>query len=264
MKNLSISLICSLLFLTACNVSKQTSTENKTSMTTNSIVGTKWKLIELNGNPVADKINGKEPFLELQEADKRYAASGGCNGIGGQLTLLENGKIKFSQGISTMMACENMEIESQLNNALLAADNYTINDNNLSLNKGRMAPLARFQKVEASVTNNELNGTWEADYVSGTRIAFDGLYPDRKPTITFNIADSKANGNSSCNNFNTTFTIEGNNIKFNDPVSTRMACPGEGETVFFKTLKTVTKYSVNGNTLNLIMGDIAVMRLQRK
>lgn len=247
--------------ITACDTAKKITSNDVNS---SPLTGTKWRLTELNGNPVADKINGKEPFLELQEVDKRYAASGGCNGIGGQFTLLKNGRIKFSQGMSTMMACENMEVETQLRNALIATDNYTINGNTLSLNKARMAPLARFQSVNPSVADSELNGTWEVDYVSGTRIAFDGLYPGKRPVITFNLTDNKATGNSSCNNFNTTFTIDRSNITFNDPMSTKMACPGEGEAVFFKTLKTVTRYSVSGNTLNLIMGDIAVMRLQKK
>ena len=252
------SIVC---LITACDTAKKAASNN---VSPDPLFGTKWKLTELNGKPVADKINGKEPFLELQEVDKRYAASGGCNGIGGQFTFSKNGRIQFSQGMSTMMACENMEVETQLKNALIATDNYTINGNTLSLNKARMAPLARFQAVNPSVADNELNGTWEVDYISGTRIAFDGLYPGKRPVITFNLTDNKATGNSSCNNFNTTFTIDGSNITFNDPMSTKMACPGEGEAVFFKTLKTVTKYSISGNTLNLIMGDIAVMRLQKK
>ena len=252
------SIVC---LITACDTAKKVASNDANSTP---LTGTKWRLIELDGKPVAEKINGKEPFLELQEVDKRYAASGGCNGIGGQFTFSKNGRIQFSQGMSTMMACENMEVETQLKNALIATDNYTINGNTLSLNKARMAPLARFQAVNPSVADNELNGTWEVDYISGTRIAFDGLYPGKRPVITFNLTDNKATGNSSCNNFNTTFTIDGSNITFNDPMSTKMACPGEGEAVFFKTLKTVTKYSISGNTLNLIMGDIAVMRLQKK
>lgn len=255
MRTLSISLFCLLALFAGCKIS------NKSSMTTPSLLDTKWKLIELNGKPVSDKVNGKEPFLELKETDMRYSAWAGCNGIGGQFSIFENGKLKFSQGMSTMMACANMEVEIQLNKVLIDTENYTINGNTLSLNKGKMTPLARFKKMEAS---HDLDGTWEVDYVSGPRIAFEGLYPDKKPTITFNIADNKITGNSSCNNFSSGFVIKGNDIKFNNPASTEMACPGEGETVFFKTLKTISKYSVNGNTLNLIMGDIAVMRLQKK
>jgi len=43
-----------------------------------------------------------------------------------------------------------------------------------------------------------------------------------------------------------------------------MACEGNGEPVYFKTLKTLTSYSGDENTLTLIMGDIAVMRFTKK
>ncbi len=233
-------------------------------MTTTSLTGKKWKLIELNGQPVADRVNNKEPFIEFNDTDKRYTASGGCNGLGGTYTLTDKGGITFSQGMSTMMACEDMAIENQLKEVFGKADNFTINNNVLSLNKARMATLAKFQATDNGNATSQLNGTWEVDYISGPRIAFDGLYPDKKPTITFNLPDSIATGNSSCNNFRSSVKIEGSNIKFGMPASTRMACPGAGESTFFKTLESINKFSVSGNTLNLIMGDIAVMRLQRK
>jgi len=47
--------------------------------------------------------------------------------------------------MSTKMACENMEVENDLTKALMAADNYSMDGDNLSLNKARMAPLARFK-----------------------------------------------------------------------------------------------------------------------
>lgn len=133
------------LSLSACNLFKKTAQESKQ---TNVITERKWKLVELAGQPVGDKVNGKEPFLFLKKEESRYSASGGCNGIGGTYTLQDNGRIKFDQGMSTMMACENMEIENGLNKALVTADNYTISGDNLSLNKARMAPLARFKAVK--------------------------------------------------------------------------------------------------------------------
>jgi len=256
---------CTLLFSACSSLNKPNSSkENSSPMSNQVITDKKWKLIELSGKPVADKINGKEPFILLQKADNRYSASAGCNGLGGTFEILDNSKIKFSQGMSTLMACDHMEIETRLNAALVTADNYTVGENTLSLNKGRMAPLARFRAVAADAESQALNGTWELDYISGPRIAFEGLYPTAKPTITFSLPATQVNGNSSCNNYNTTFTIDGNHIRFADPMSTKMACEGNGEATFFKTLKTVSKYSVNGNNLNLIMGDIAVMRFKRK
>lgn len=259
-------LILGLYFLcSACNNTKKAtmSNETATTVTSTSLTGKKWKLIELNGQPVASLINDKEAFIEFNETENRYAGSGGCNGLGGTYTLTGKNKIAFSQGMSTMMACENMTVENQLKEVLDKADNFTINNNVLFLHKARMAPLARFQATDNTIAG-QLNGTWEVDYISGPRIAFEGLYPEKKPTITFNLPDTVATGNSSCNNFRSAFKINGSNLKFGMPASTRMACPGAGESTFFKTLESINKFSISGNTLNLIMGDIAVMRLQRK
>jgi heat shock protein HslJ len=119
-----------------------------TSSTT--ITGVKWKLIELMGQPVADSINGKEPFITFKKEDSSYAANGGCNGLGGKFELNEKTlRITFKQGMSTMMACADMTVENGLKKVFEDADNYTMSgDSILSLNKARMAPLARFRKVE--------------------------------------------------------------------------------------------------------------------
>ena len=123
------------------------------------------------------------------------------------------------------------------------------------------------KKTPGNMTNNEaLNGTWELNYISGPRIAFDGLYPEKKPTITFDVAGNKISGNTSCNSFNGKLNTDGNKINFNDPMAmTRMMCQGQGETTFLETLKKINTWSVSdGNTLNLIMGDIAMMRFTKK
>lgn len=128
--------------ISACSIFKKSAED---AQQTSVVTDRKWKLVELAGKPVADKINGKEPFLLLHTTDKRYSASGGCNGIGGNFNLEAKGRIRFSAGMSTKMACENMEVENDLTKALMAADNYSIDGDNLSLNKARMAPLARFK-----------------------------------------------------------------------------------------------------------------------
>ncbi len=255
-KILLATCIGAVALLASCNTSKNTATT--TADTTNGITGVKWQLIELRGNEVDEKINDRMPFIQFNEEDNRYSAAAGCNGLGGEFMLKDNNRIEFSRGMSTLMACENMEVETELAKVLEQADNYTIEGGILSLNKARVAPLARFKRVDEN-DQHALNGTWELDYISGPRIAFDGLFPNRKPEITFNLPEKKATGNGGCNNFNTTFTINGNHIKFNYPVSTRMACPGDGEATFFKTLQTVTKYSITDSMLNMIMGDIAVI-----
>ena len=117
-------------------------------------------------------------------------------------------------------------------------------------------------------TTNLLEGTWQLNYITGPRIAFDGLYPDKKPTITFDLKENKVAGNNSCNQYFGTLKVEGNKINFKDAKMgmTKMACVGEGENVYMKTLEKVDSYSISedGKTLNFIMGDNAVMRFEKK
>ena len=142
-----LTLITGALLATACHSSRKNTTAEDDQASAKVITDKKWKLTELRGQPVADKINGREPFIQLQKSDSRYFGTAGCNGIGGAFTLPGNNRIHFSRGMSTMMACENMDIEHGLIDVLQMADNYTINGKTLSLNKARMAPLARFEEV---------------------------------------------------------------------------------------------------------------------
>ncbi|TJZ60764.1 META domain-containing protein [Sphingobacterium olei] len=257
-KNFLIAATILVLMITGCRAHKMpTLADQSTDM-----LDKKWQLIELNGKPVAEKINGKTPTLEFLSKDKRYAAVTGCNGVGGEFEVEGNNKITFSAGMSTMMACEDMSVEHGLRDVFGKADNFAISEGVLSLNKAKMAPLAKFKLIETK--NASLDGTWELDYISGARIAFDGLYPKKKPTITFDTSTNKVSGNSSCNNYSGAVTLDGNSIKFGPLASTKMACPGNGESTFFQTLDKVNTYSVDGNTLTFIMGDIAIMRFQKK
>ena len=113
---------------------------------------------------------------------------------------------------------------------------------------------------------SKLNGTWELNYISGSPIAFDGLYPNKKPAIIFDVAKKTLSGNTVCNTFNDTLKVDGNKISFTDPMAmTMMMCQGDGETVFLQTLQKVNTWSVtDGNTLNFMMGDIAMMRFTKK
>jgi heat shock protein HslJ len=109
------------------------------------ITETYWRLTELNGKPVgptpADK---KEVHIKLRK-NGNLEAFGGCNGIGGRFELKEGGQISFSNMMGTMIACNELETENKLLEALRVTDNYIHHGKNLMLNKGKKAPLARFE-----------------------------------------------------------------------------------------------------------------------
>lgn len=126
--------------------------------------------------------------------------------------------------------------------------------------------------VQTSNTNDAkallIDGTWEANYVSGTSKPFAEAFPGQKPTISVESGKGSIQGNTGCNSFQGTVKIEGNKLSFpTELATTRKMCPDmSGEQAFLSALKKVTSYSVTeqGRTLNLIGGDIAVMRLVRK
>ena len=112
-----------------------------------------------------------------------------------------------------------------------------------------------------------LEGTWELNYVTGPRIAFAGLYPNKKPTITFDLKENSVSGSNSCNSYSGKLNVVENKINFKEPMAvTKMFCPGEGENIYMSTLQKIDSYSISedGKTLNLIMGDIAMMRFEKK
>ncbi|MGE8554104.1 MAG: META domain-containing protein [Chryseobacterium jejuense] len=132
----------SALFLAVFLVSCQTQTAQKP---TTDITGKTWKLTELNGQPIKLKNPKSNPYFKLDMNGMRYEGNAGCNGLGGTFEIKQDVmRIKFNQGMSTMMACEDLDIENQFTKAILAADNYSVNGNTLTLNKARMAPLAKF------------------------------------------------------------------------------------------------------------------------
>jgi heat shock protein HslJ len=113
------------------------------------ITGKTWKLTELNGQPIKLKNPKNNPYFKLNTEGMRYEGHAGCNGFGGTFDIKpEAMSIKFNQGMSTMMACEDLDIENQFTKAVLAADNYSVNGNTLTLNKAKMAPLAKFTLQE--------------------------------------------------------------------------------------------------------------------
>lgn len=118
--------------------------------------------------------------------------------------------------------------------------------------------------VSKSVSSGEdlFGTTWELEYISGPRIAFNGLYPNKKPQITFDKKEAMVYGNNGCNGYSATYTLNGKSLTFGEAgPTTMMYYDGGGEQVF---LKQITSYSIDKDgKLNLIQGDIPVMIFEK-
>ncbi|QDO93311.1 META domain-containing protein [Formosa sediminum] len=102
-----------------------------------------WKLVEFYGKPIENV--SKAPYLILHSSDNRVSGNTSCNGFGGEYELLEGNRVTFSKMMHTMMACPNMTVETEFMKVLEVADNYTLVNGILNLNKGRMATMAKFE-----------------------------------------------------------------------------------------------------------------------
>ncbi len=114
---------------------------------TNTITEKYWKAIEINGQSIEPQENQwREPHFILKEANNRLQGNTGCNGIGATYQLNTENGIMISNIIATKIYCKNIP-ESAFLQALQNADNYTIEGDTLTLNKAKMAPLAKFVVV---------------------------------------------------------------------------------------------------------------------
>ncbi|MFN3754102.1 META domain-containing protein [Flavobacterium sp.] len=105
---------------------------------------------------------------------------------------------------------------------------------------------------------------WELEYLSGTRIAFEGLYPEQKPFIMFKESGSQFSGNTSCNGYSGKYTKKENSIQFGDAIKTMIFCEGGGEEAFLKMLGKVNKLAFDSdNKLLLLIDDIPMMRFKK-
>ena len=121
----------------------------KNVMSTEDITEKYWKFKTLDGQPVNMAENQeKETYFMLKTNGNRVVGFSGCNTFGGTYTLEEGNRIRFSNMISTLKACPDVEInETSYLEVFNLADNYTIKGDELRLNVGRRAQLAVFEAV---------------------------------------------------------------------------------------------------------------------
>lgn len=108
---------------------------------------TYWKLIELNGQKITYSKDKPEVFIIFKSKESLVHGNSGCNNFSGSYSVTNETQLSLSKMVSTMMACEDMSLENEFVQTLERVDNFAIYQNNLSLNKARMAPLARFEAV---------------------------------------------------------------------------------------------------------------------
>ncbi|MEN3323916.1 META domain-containing protein [Mariniflexile soesokkakense] len=152
MKSFVLDVFTILVLFRSCNTSKKMTHKNSNDQSPEmnitkepvSIENTKWKLVTL----MANDVRGENAFVTFSSKDNEVFGKGRCNKFNGIYQLKEGYQIKLSKMATTLMACADMEVESQFMEVLENVDNYSLNGNTMTLNKARMVPLAIFEAVE--------------------------------------------------------------------------------------------------------------------
>lgn len=108
---------------------------------------------------------------------------------------------------------------------------------------------------------NVLKAKWALQSLTG-QSNLGSLFNDRLPFLQFDTENSKVTGNGGCNNLTGPFTLEkAGKLSFGNLAMTRMACPGNGESLFTSALQKVSNFSVKDNVLTLLNGKEELMKL---
>jgi len=106
----------------------------------------RWVLIELRGQSVETQETARPAFMVFGSENSRVSGNASCNSFNGAYAIKSGDRIVFARNMAvTMMACPDMDLEAAFLETLPMIDNYRVGDDGqLSLNRARMAPLARF------------------------------------------------------------------------------------------------------------------------
>lgn len=254
-------LVLTLIAMTvlSCNSEKKKGT-NKTisEMNTTTIENTKWIITKLDGSTIKNEKNTQEIFFLLDSKTNRITGNSGCNTFMGTYTLEANNRISFTQMASTRMMCPDSKInESEILSIFETADNFTITNGKLSLNKAKRAPLAEFKKVEPQ--DLIVEKYWKLKILEGEEVKMT-KNQEREIYFTLKTKENKVIGFAGCNAINGEYVLEeGNRIRFKNMATTLKICPDENinEAEFLKVLELTDNFTINGDILSISVGKRA-------
>ena len=225
--------------------------------------GVRWVLVSyMNAaGETVDALADREATAEFA-ADGQMGGNASCNQYFAGYTV-DGDSLTIGQAGSTMMACmpeEVMQQEADFLAALQSAATFAIDGEQLQIMNGDGATALTFHASQpASLTGT----TWTATSANNGREAVSSLIAGTTITAVF-AEDGKLTGSAGCNNYMTSYTLDGQNITIQPPATTRKLCPEpegimEQETAFVTMLPQAATYTVSGNALELRTADGALI-----
>lgn len=278
MKNLILPLLFLMVLFASCNTSKQMAKDSPFDPEADrkELVGSTWTIQNLYGKDIAAPAGRTAPYLTFT-SDGKVQGHTGCNPVNGTYTLEKGLLIKFDNMASGLAFCgDEVPYETRFLEVLNTADNYTLQNGILSLNKGRMAPMGVFKNTTVHSADDQqavfdtqadrkalTAHTWIIEKIYGKEIeALDGR---NLAYLNFTV-DGKVSGHTGCNPINGTYTLEkGLRLKFNNMASGLAFCgdvPYEGD--FREVLNNTDNYTLRNGELSLNKARMAPMAVLKK
>jgi heat shock protein HslJ len=240
-----------------------TQTEETEGVKSNELEDMRWVLVSYQNaaGETVEKLADTDVWAEFN-SDGQVGGRSGCNNFFASYTVDED-SLTISQAGSTMMACEPPEImeqEADFLAALQSAATYTIDGDQLQIGDAEGTTVLTFTGQEPTALTGT---TWTANMVNNGAEAVTNLVTETTITAVFT-ADGKLNGSAGCNNYMTSYTLDGDNIAIEPPATTRKLCPEptgimEQEAAFTTMLPQAATYSISGDTLELRTADGALI-----
>jgi putative lipoprotein len=225
-----------------------------------------WKLTSYGTTETqSPALPDVEAGLTFSE-DGAVTGTSGCNEFGGAYSV-DGNEIAFKEIVSTLILCDTpiMEQEEAMSQMLSDSTAYSIEGDTLSIVKnGMMLVLTRDSLSPAEPGEpSSLTGIWRLTSY-GTGNTLSSALADVEANLMFN-EDGTVTGTSGCNEFGGKYTIEADQLTFEEIVSTLMLCDtplmGQEEAMQQVLTETAT-YQLEGDILTITNND-RVMVLTR-
>lgn len=120
-----------------------------------------------------------------------------------------------------------------------------------------MTQMNKITKISGCATylmNKDFDGKWMLSQINNKKVVENDQTVI--PFLDFDIENNRVSGNAGCNGLSSLIWVENKNIKFSEPILTKMFCEDLSmEETFVKTLKEITNYKIQGARLNLYKGE---------
>lgn len=195
----------------------------------NELDGTHWRLQSINGNGL---VEGS--YISLYFCWGRIRGYSGCNTYGAEYTVESLGKLRFSEGMFTLLACskEINDQETSYTAAIRTTELYHLEGDKLILSNASGQPQLVFLKLPKYAVNpaSLTNTKWRL-------VAMEGIPVSEDLNATVNFDDSgNAQGSAGPYNFEFKYQAKGDDIWWTTQAAKRVTmatAPTDGEAGHF-------------------------------